>query len=149
MVVEIRGDTGKKTLYLQTSQKDDDCTKAYFQTLTWYIYDRHDWVVSRAAEPAHNWEEWSIVPSGTHSRTCSKDPAHVETRSCYGDTSTCQRKAVCTACSEEYGDYSAHNYGTLVSLQDAVHTPNVLKSRVEAHYPQRTAALTAPSLPCG
>lgn len=159
-----KGGTGEDTLYLQTWPKDDDCTKAYSQTFTCTLYDRHDWGVSRAAEPAHNWEEWSTVPSGkhsracqhptcavsescdgswgawvsngdgTHTRTCSKDSDHVETRSCYGGTATCQRKAVCTACGEEYGDYSAHNYGTLVPLQDAVHTPSVLKPRVEAHY---------------
>ncbi len=52
--------------------------------------------------------------NGTHSRTCT-DATHThddKTENCSGGIATCTKKAICTACGEEYGELAEHTYGT-------------------------------------
>ena len=59
----------------------------------------------------HIWSEWTYNGDGTHSRTCKRDAAHVETANCDG-TATCQARAKCTVCGREHGEKSDHSFST-------------------------------------
>ena len=58
----------------------------------------------------HNWGEWQPNGNGTHSRICTRNASHKETVSCSGGTATCQAKAVCSVCGQEYGQLAAHDF---------------------------------------
>ena len=62
------------------------------------------------ATGVHDWNAWVSNGDGTHTRTCNNS-SHSETENCYGGTATCENKAVCEVCGEEYGDILGHNYG--------------------------------------
>lgn len=74
-----------------------------------------------ALEHTHNWGDWTSNGDGTHSRICSKDPSHTEKDNCSGGTATCQSRAVCTVCSQPYGEKDMTN-----------HTGTEVRGRVEA-----------------
>lgn len=57
----------------------------------------------------HDWGEWTYNGNGTHSRTCKRDAAHVETANCNG-TATCQARAKCTVCGREHGEKIDHDF---------------------------------------
>ena len=58
----------------------------------------------------HDWGAWTSNGNGTHTRTCSRDKSHTETKNCHGGTATCMAKAVCEDCETEYGDLAAHHF---------------------------------------
>ena len=62
----------------------------------------------------HNWGSWTSNGNNTHSRTCANDNTHKETANCSGGSATCQEKATCGACGQQYGDLVGHkdNNGT-------------------------------------
>ena len=62
----------------------------------------------------HAWSSWTSNGNNTHSRTCANNNAHTETANCSGGTATCQEKATCGACGQQYGDLGSHttNQGT-------------------------------------
>ena len=62
------------------------------------------------ATGVHNYGAWVSNGDGTHTRTCTNG-SHSETENCSGGTATCENKAVCEVCGEEYGDILGHNYG--------------------------------------
>lgn len=62
------------------------------------------------ATGVHNYGAWVSNGDGTHTRTCTTG-SHSETENCSGGTATCENKAVCEVCGEEYGDIPGHNYG--------------------------------------
>ena len=69
-----------------------------------------------ALEHTHVWGDWTSNGDGTHTRICSKDSSHTETNICSGGTATCQSPAICSTCSQSYGDkdMSNHTGGTEV-----------------------------------
>ncbi len=85
-------------------------------------YD-YDYVYENTAT-GHNYGAWVSNGDNTHTKTCPN--ANCETPSvtenCAGGTATCEGKATCTACEEEYGDVLGHNYGAWVSNGDNTHT---------------------------
>lgn len=58
----------------------------------------------------HDWSDWTPDSNGTHSRVCARNSSHKETVSCSGGTATCQAKAVCAVCGQEYGQLAAHDF---------------------------------------
>ena len=58
----------------------------------------------------HPWGEWVSNHDDTHSRTCTKDSSHVETKSCNGGEATCLARATCADCGEAYGDKNPQNH---------------------------------------
>ena len=58
----------------------------------------------------HDYGAWTSNGDGTHTRTCSRDKSHTETKNCHGGTATCMAKAVCEDCETEYGDLAAHHF---------------------------------------
>ena len=58
----------------------------------------------------HDWGEWQPNGNGIHSRICKRNATHKETVSCFGGTATCQAKAVCSVCGQEYGQLAAHDF---------------------------------------
>ena len=58
----------------------------------------------------HDWSDWTPDSNGTHSRVCARNSSHKETVSCSGGTATCQAKAVCSVCGQEYGQLAAHDF---------------------------------------
>ncbi len=65
---------------------------------------------------------WSTNGDGTHSKVCANDATHVLTENCAGGTATCEDKAVCDACSAEYGVALGHAYGAWASNGDNTHS---------------------------
>ena len=58
----------------------------------------------------HDWGEWQSNGNDTHSRICTRNSGHKETVNCSGGTATCQAKAVCSVCGQEYGQFAAHDF---------------------------------------
>ena len=58
----------------------------------------------------HDFGAWTSNGDGTHTRTCSRDKNHTETKDCHGGTATCTEKAVCADCKTAYGELTAHNF---------------------------------------
>ena len=58
----------------------------------------------------HDWGEWTSNGNDTHTRTCSRDDSHTETKDCSGGTATCQTRALCTICGGFYGEKADHDY---------------------------------------
>ena len=77
--------------------------------------------LASALEHTHDWGDWTSNGDGTHSRTCKKDSSHTETNGCSGGTATCQSPAVCSVCSQPYGEKDMTN-----------HTGTEVRGRVEA-----------------
>ena len=53
----------------------------------------------------HSFGEWKSNGDGTHKRVCGNDATHTETEDCNGGEATEDKRAVCTTCGGEYGDY--------------------------------------------
>lgn len=58
----------------------------------------------------HPWGAWASNHDDTHSRTCTKDSAHVETKPCNGGEANCLTRATCADCGEPYGDLNPQNH---------------------------------------
>lgn len=59
----------------------------------------------------HEWSMWFSNNDGkTHSRACANNNQHRETEDCSGGSATCTSKAVCSKCSQQYGDLAAHSF---------------------------------------
>ena len=56
----------------------------------------------------HAYGPWTSNDNGTHTRTCSRDASHTETKDCHGGTASCIAKAVCDDCKAAYGEMIAH-----------------------------------------
>ena len=58
----------------------------------------------------HDWGAWqSNGDNKTHTRTCKRDAAHVETANCDGDgNATCVTMGTCTVCGQQY--YGGHSF---------------------------------------
>ncbi len=55
---------------------------------------------------------WTSKGDGAnHVKRCNNCGEIVETEACSGGTATCEKKAVCTVCSQEYGAQPSHSYG--------------------------------------
>ena len=65
--------------------------------------------VQDVAAKQHVYGAWESNGDGTHTKTCANDSGHTETLNCNGGTATCQVKAVCVDCGEEYGNYGKHD----------------------------------------
>ena len=60
----------------------------------------------------HDWGAWEQIAGDKHSRTCANDANHVETESCSGGEATCEAKAECSVCKNEYGTLADHKWVT-------------------------------------
>jgi len=60
---------------------------------------------------AHSYGEWTSNGNGTHTRVCANNSEHTETKDCAGGEATCEEKAVCSDCEEEYGNFANHTFG--------------------------------------
>ena len=65
----------------------------------------------------HPWGAWASNHDDTHSRTCTKDSAHVETKPCNGGEATCVSPKECEICHEKYGEIDAHNHAELRHIE--------------------------------
>ena len=88
----------------------------------------------------HPWGAWNSNPNGTHSRTCTKDPAHTETKPCTGGTATCLAPATCADCGGTYGALNPqhHAMGTDWVRTETTHEKKylccgVVEVETEAH----------------
>ena len=73
----------------------------------------------------HTYGAWTSNGDGTHTRICSHDASHTETKDCHGGTANCHDKAVCTVCGQPYGKLAPakHDGGTeLKNKKDATCT---------------------------
>lgn len=73
----------------------------------------------------HDWGKWTSNGDDTHTRVCSRDDSHKETKDCAGGTANCHDKAVCTDCGQAYGKLAPakHDGGTeLKNKKDATCT---------------------------
>ena len=58
----------------------------------------------------HDWGVWTSNGDDTHTRVCTRDAAHTETKDCHGGTADCTHKPVCEDCGTEYGKLGEHSY---------------------------------------
>ena len=58
----------------------------------------------------HDYGAWTSNDNGTHTRICSNDTSHTETKDCHGGTASCTAKAICEDCGAAYGEMSAHSF---------------------------------------
>ena len=58
----------------------------------------------------HDFGAWTSNGDGTHTRICSRDASHTETKDCHGGTATCTEKAVCADCKTAYGATDSDNH---------------------------------------
>ena len=73
----------------------------------------------------HTYGAWTSNGDGTHTRICSHDASHTETKDCHGGTANCHAKAICTDCGQPYGKLAPakHDGGTeLKNKKDATCT---------------------------
>ena len=64
-----------------------------------------------SGEPlGHDWGAWTSNGDDTHTRVCTRDAAHTETKDCHGGTADCTHKPVCEDCGTEYGKLGEHSY---------------------------------------
>ncbi|MBR2956395.1 MAG: hypothetical protein IKC54_04310, partial [Clostridia bacterium] len=54
----------------------------------------------------HAFGNWTSNGNDTHSRVCSNNATHVETKPCSGGTATPTSKAICDVCGKEYGSFA-------------------------------------------
>lgn len=57
---------------------------------------------------------------GTHSVVCECDVT-IKSENCSGGTATCIKKAECTKCHAEYGDFAAHKFDTKWTVGESTH----------------------------
>ena len=58
----------------------------------------------------HDWGAWTSNGDDTHTRVCTRDAAHTETKNCHGGTADCTHKPVCEDCGAEYGTGTNHDF---------------------------------------
>ena len=58
----------------------------------------------------HKYGEWVSNGDGTHTRVCTNDSKHTETKDCHGGKATCTAKAICEDCGKAYGEMTAHTF---------------------------------------
>ena len=58
----------------------------------------------------HDYGTWTSNNDDTHTRICSRDKDHTETKDCHGGTATCTAKAICEDCETAYGKFAAHSF---------------------------------------
>lgn len=58
----------------------------------------------------HDYGTWTSNNDDTHTRTCSRDKNHTETKECHGGTATCTAKAICEDCGGAYGELADHDF---------------------------------------
>ena len=91
----------------------------------------------------HEYGAWVTNNNGTHTRTCSHDNTHKETKDCNGGNATCQAKAICVDCGTEYGSALQHNFGTPTYVWDNNEcTATRICSRDNSHVETETVTAT-------
>ena len=58
----------------------------------------------------HKYGKWVSNGDGTHTRVCTNDSTHTETKNCHGGKATCTAKAICEDCGKAYGKMTAHTF---------------------------------------
>ena len=82
--------------------------------------------------PTHYFGDW-LYNNQKHWKECSCGLKSSEANH-NGGTATCEHKATCADCGQEYGDLADHNYGELIPAVTEKHTATELKPSVDAHY---------------
>jgi len=70
----------------------------------------------------HAFGGWTSNGDGTHTRVCSNDATHKETKNCQGGTATCENKATCADCGAAYGSTAGHDWNAWTSNGNGTHT---------------------------
>ena len=65
----------------------------------------------------HDYGAWTSNDNGTHTRICSNDTSHTETKDCHGGTASCIAAAVCTDCGTAYGAKKPQNHADGCKLE--------------------------------
>lgn len=133
------------TINFSNFSNDTDCTQQYTDTISIPLTDTvHDGTtlvaLTRAAETAHDWSDWTTKEdgthtrscqhpvctqtetctaawgeyssngNGTHSRTCNGETSHTDTQNCSGGEATCTKEATCEHCNTPYGSTAPNNH---------------------------------------
>ena len=104
--------------YTQQVQKPEalktpaDCTNdaVYYLSCTCGEISNIDTFTAAGTALDHDWGVWASNGDGTHTRVCSRDESHTETKDCHGGTATCTAKAVCDDCKTAYGEKNPDNH---------------------------------------
>lgn len=67
--------------------------------------------------------DWYSNNDGTHSRICSIDNTHIDTKDCYGGVATCENLAVCDGCDSEYGELGDHDCSLEIESDEHLISP--------------------------
>ncbi len=72
---------------------------------------------------SHDYGAWTSNGDGTHTRVCTRDASHTETKDCHGGTATCTAKAICEDCGGAYGEMAAHDFTAEKAQEDYLKSP--------------------------
>ena len=90
---------------------DPTCTAGGYTTHTCSVCG-DTYTDNETEAKGHDWSAWEQITGDKHSRTCANDANHVETESCFGGEATCEAKAECSVCKNEYGTLADHKWVT-------------------------------------
>ena len=173
MIYEDRGESGHKPsckhcdtyFFLEPHVGTSTCTEAGTCSLCGGTIPAlgHDWATTltnggdthyyacsrcdaKKDEAAHIYENWTKVDDSNHKGKCACGKEKTEPHS--GGTATCQAKAKCADCGEEYGDYADHDWDTAWTTGDGKHwhkckTPGCTAKKDEAEHSGGTATCQA------
>ena len=71
----------------------------------------------------HDYGAWTSNGNDTHTRVCSRDASHTETKDCHGGTATCMAKANCEDCGGAYGELADHDFTAEKAEEDYLKSP--------------------------
>ena len=104
----------------KTSVTEPTCEEKGYTTYTCSCGDSYK--ADYVDELSHSYGNWDSNGDDTHTRECANDSNHKETKPCAGGKATCENKAVCTDCEQEYGKVLGHDYEGYVDNEDGTHT---------------------------
>ena len=70
----------------------------------------------------HDFNAWATNGDGTHTRVCSRNAEHKETKACNGGEATCTQKAICDECNSFYGEMKEHTFSEATCAKRATCT---------------------------
>lgn len=97
---------------------DPTCTSGGYTTHTCSVCG-DTYTDNETEAKGHNWSAWEQIAGDKHSRTCANDANHVETESCSGGEATCEVKAECSVCKNEYGTLADHAWVYVATIKEA------------------------------
>lgn len=99
---------GGATNYMTCTKGSSHCAYNFLVSETELSNGQYQLNVKGSALPAnqvsHNWSDWLSNGDGTHTRTCSENSSHTQTKACTGGKATATKPAICSVCGSEYGE---------------------------------------------